>query len=241
MPPESTRERLLDAAEELFAHKGISATSLRSLTRHAKVNLAAVHYHFGSKRALLDAVIERRATPINVARKTALDELMRAGGDTGPSAEAILMAFYLPVLHGIRAYGAADNRHTLMRLMARIEAQPPEELEPLARKHFGETSARTIDALRAALPHLAAPQIAERFRFSIGVLNHLFAGNLDLDAIPGHPPNMASDEDRIRRAIQFAVAGLCAPALHLVETEAPDSEPESVRITATQRSGEVNP
>ncbi|MCH6551326.1 MAG: helix-turn-helix transcriptional regulator [Planctomycetes bacterium] len=64
--PVGTRERLLDVAEELFAEKGIAGTSLRTLTKAAETNLAAVHYHFGSKEALLDAVFERRAGPMNV-------------------------------------------------------------------------------------------------------------------------------------------------------------------------------
>jgi AcrR family transcriptional regulator len=211
MPPESTRERLLDAAEELFAHKGISATSLRALTRHAGVNLAAVHYHFGSKEGLLDAVVERRAKPINAVREQALREVLLGANGSPPSAEAILLAFFLPVLHGMRASGTEDGHHTLIRLMARIEAQPPDELEPLFRKHFGEICARTIDALHTALPELPVELVAERFRFAIGVLNHLFDGTLDLDAIPGHPPSPADSETRIHHAIQFALAGLQAP------------------------------
>ena len=57
--PVGTRERLLDVAEELFAEKGIAATSLRTLTTAAETNLAAVHYHFGSKNGLVDAVLDR--------------------------------------------------------------------------------------------------------------------------------------------------------------------------------------
>ncbi|UCE71126.1 MAG: helix-turn-helix transcriptional regulator, partial [Nitrospiraceae bacterium] len=52
-----TKDSILNAAECLFAEKGYSGTSLRALTGKAKVNLAAVNYHFGSKQALLEAVI----------------------------------------------------------------------------------------------------------------------------------------------------------------------------------------
>ena len=48
----NTKDRILDAAERLFAHKGIEATSLRNITAEAGVNLAAVNYHFQSKEAL---------------------------------------------------------------------------------------------------------------------------------------------------------------------------------------------
>ncbi len=73
--PAGTRERILDAAEELFAEKGIVATSLRVLTKAAGVNLAAVHYYFGSKEALLDAVLERRAEAVNLERLASLARL----------------------------------------------------------------------------------------------------------------------------------------------------------------------
>ena len=55
---ESTKERILDAAERLFADQGIDSTSLRAVTTAAEVNLAAVNYHFGSKHELYAAVLE---------------------------------------------------------------------------------------------------------------------------------------------------------------------------------------
>lgn len=78
MASQDTRERLLNAAEQLFAEHGISGTTLRALTRVARVNLAAVHYHFGGKEGLLDAVVERRAAAMNRERLRELDELERS-------------------------------------------------------------------------------------------------------------------------------------------------------------------
>ena len=56
MAQSETVERILDAAEQLFAEKGFAETSLRLITSKAGVNLAAVNYHFGSKKALIHAV-----------------------------------------------------------------------------------------------------------------------------------------------------------------------------------------
>ena len=56
MAQSDTVERILDAAEQLFAEKGFAETSLRLITSKAGVNLAAVNYHFGSKKALIQAV-----------------------------------------------------------------------------------------------------------------------------------------------------------------------------------------
>lgn len=56
MAQSETVERILDAAEQLFAERGFAETSLRLITSKAGVNLAAVNYHFGSKKALIQAV-----------------------------------------------------------------------------------------------------------------------------------------------------------------------------------------
>ena len=64
------------------------STSLRQVITEAGVNLAAVHYHFGSKEDLLDEVVERRAGPVNKARLALLDPppVVRVIGRAGSSA-----------------------------------------------------------------------------------------------------------------------------------------------------------
>ena len=59
MATQNTRDRILDAAEELFAEQGFSS-SLRNITSSAGVNLAAVNYHFGSKETLIEELFSRR-------------------------------------------------------------------------------------------------------------------------------------------------------------------------------------
>ncbi len=73
-----TKERILDAAEALFMEHGFEATSLRSITAAADVNLAAVNYHFGSKEELFQAVLTRRLDPMNQRRARAADALRGA-------------------------------------------------------------------------------------------------------------------------------------------------------------------
>lgn len=69
MAQSETVERILDAAEQLFAEKGFAETSLRLITSKAGVNLAAVNYHFGSKKALIQAVFSRFLGPFCAAWK----------------------------------------------------------------------------------------------------------------------------------------------------------------------------
>ena len=59
--------RILDTAEALFAENGYAATSIRRIADHAGVNPALVHYYFGNKKALLQAVMERSLEPLGRA------------------------------------------------------------------------------------------------------------------------------------------------------------------------------
>ena len=67
MAQSDTVERILDVAEILFAEKGFAETSLRLITSKAQVNLAAVNYHFGSKKSLIQAVFSRFFPPVALA------------------------------------------------------------------------------------------------------------------------------------------------------------------------------
>lgn len=218
MASKDTREKLLNSAEQLFAEHGISGTTLRAVTRAAKVNLAAVHYHFGGKEGLLDAVVERRATAMNLERLRELDELERstrrlatgASKRRTPQVEDILRAFFLS---GLRAFEREEPEtiQVLTRLSARITCEPPETIEALVRKHFGAVMRRFVEALQSALPGLRKEVVDDRFRFVIGTLSHVFSGTFDLDVIPGHGVREARDEERIEHLIIFLAAGLRAP------------------------------
>ena len=71
-----TKARILEVAERLFMEHGFSATSLRMITGDAKVNLASVNYHFGSKEALIEAVFTRRLSPLNRERIKHMEEFI---------------------------------------------------------------------------------------------------------------------------------------------------------------------
>jgi len=209
MAGELTRERILNAAEKLFAERGITSTSMRALTKAAGVNLAAVHYHFGSKGALLDAVIENRACPLNAARICQLEAHLAERGEARPEVESIFRAFLLPALQNVTE--APETNEHLPRLFARVESQPPELLEPLYRKHFGSVARRFVEALQSALPKLPKQVVGDRFRLAMGSFYSLFSGNCNLDFIPDHPPSEIDVEAKLEQVISFVAGGMRAP------------------------------
>lgn len=72
---DATRTRIQRSALRLFARRGIDAVSLNEIVRAARVNSAAVHYHFGSKQGLLTSLLEQGASRWGERREALLDEL----------------------------------------------------------------------------------------------------------------------------------------------------------------------
>ena len=83
MSDPSTKDRIIAAAQALFAEKGFPATSMREITTRADVNLAAINYHFGSKENLLHEILRQCIGPLNQERLAALDRLEAAALETG--------------------------------------------------------------------------------------------------------------------------------------------------------------
>ena len=92
MAQSDTVDRILDAAEVLFADRGFSETSLRMITSKAKVNLAAVNYHFGSKNALIHAVFARFLTPYSATLDEVFDDLEAKAEGAVPTLDKLLWA-----------------------------------------------------------------------------------------------------------------------------------------------------
>ena len=71
----STKERILNTTEELISEKGFTSISLRTISTHAKTNLAAVNYHFGNKEKLIEMMLERRLDNLFQLRTSLLDQV----------------------------------------------------------------------------------------------------------------------------------------------------------------------
>jgi AcrR family transcriptional regulator len=191
-----TRGRILDTAERLFALHGPAATSLRSIIGEAAVNLAAVHYHFRNKEALLDAIFERRVAAVNRERLAMLDEVERNAGDGIPPLEPILTAFIAPPLR----MRSNPSFATFGKLMGRILAESNGEI---IHKHFGEIILRFHRALHRALPQLAPEELQWRIYFCVAVFAHTMLGTKDMLGVPGEPT--------VERMVSFVAAGFRAP------------------------------
>lgn len=168
MPPtpakRDTREALLDAAERLFAQRGLAGASVRDITRRAGANVAAVHYHFGSKEGLVRAVLARRVGPLNQERLRLLAECESRASRGAPELSCILRAFAAPAVRMIRDRG---GQH-IARLLAWTFSEPDEKVQELVLQEFQEVVDRFTRALARALPDLSRRELVWRFHFMVG-------------------------------------------------------------------------
>src|SRR5215475_11012991 len=204
------KERILDTAEELFMEHGFEATSLRQITAAAGVNLAAVHYHFGGKEELFEAVLTRRLDPMNQERVALLTRFEHAAAPDPLSCEKILAAMFIPALKLARDRERGGKN--FLRLLGRAYADPAPFIRHFLSDQYAVMIARFKAAFRRALPQLPKKELAWRLHFIMGALSYTLAGTDTLKLIAAlSPGETENDELLLRRLAPFLIAGLRAP------------------------------
>ena len=227
-----TSERLLDAAECLFAEHGFAQTSLRAITQAAGANLAAVHYHFGSKEALTEAVLKRRLDPLNQERLRRLDALEAAADGSPLAVEPILEALFVPAIEHARRLGG--NPPSFLRLLGQIYFSPDTLLQTIVKRQFSTVLHRFLASLHRALPDLPLDELFWRFHFAIGSLIHTVSLPEDFHDLTGgicDPRDVESVRDHLLRflgAAFLAPAGTRTPAAPETDSPRPSVDLESL-------------
>ena len=196
----STKDRILGAAEELFAQFGFTGTSLRQVTSRADVNIAAVNYHFGSKENLVNEVFRRRMDDMSSQRLAALKlAVAQHPGELEP----ILAAFVEPAL------ALAQDRHgggAFVRVIARAYAEKNDGLRKFLSDHYGHVLRDFAKAISACMPGLSKEALYWRLDFLAGSLTYAMA-DFGLIKRPAGTSEVAHRERAAHELIRFAAAG----------------------------------
>ncbi|MFK2905101.1 TetR family transcriptional regulator [Dyella ginsengisoli] len=201
--PTSTKERILAAAEALFAQRGFDGASLRQLTASAGVNLAAVNYHFGSKEKLVEQVFKRRLDALNQHR---LAELAKVAGQPGTTLEDVLAAYIRPALE----LSHEGNGSLFMRVLARAFAEHDDTLRQFLSENYGHVMRQFTAEFARLLPHLEKAELYWRIDLVTGALTHAMSGF----GMIQRKDNVSEQQHREQTAahlIRFAAAGLSHP------------------------------
>ena len=202
-PVESTRERLLNIAEQRFGEGGYEGTSLRAITVAAAANIAAVNYHFGSKEALLKAAVARAMAPVNTERRRRLDQLE---AKVQPTAEQLIRAFVEPGLDLVLRRG--ERGPVVARFIGRIAFDPSQRIRELYATESDPVEARYLAALQTALSRAAPESVAFGFVNMLGLL--ALHQSQALARPPGDPTDPSDPSDDPGKLAENLIAFLVA-------------------------------
>jgi AcrR family transcriptional regulator len=208
MAQSETVERILDAAEQLFAEKGFAETSLRLITSKASVNLAAVNYHFGSKKALIQAVFSRFLGPFCISLDREL-ERRQAKPDHKPTLEELLEILVEQAL--VVQPRSNNDLSIFMRLLGLAFSQSQGHLRRYLEDMYGKVFRRYMLLVNEAAPRIPPIELFWRVHFMLGAAAFSMSGIKALRAIAETDFGVnTSIEQVMRLMVPFLAAGMRA-------------------------------
>ncbi|MDO9003977.1 MAG: TetR/AcrR family transcriptional regulator [Aquabacterium sp.] len=202
-PGMSVRERLLDAAEALFADHGFHGAPMREITSKAGTRLANINDHFGSKEALFQEVIARRARLINADRLALLASLPRSRGKAA-ELQSLVEAFASPLLE--RSLQGAEWRNYL-RLLAQLTNTRSHVLLLIA-DEFNPIGEIFIDRIGKILPHLTRRQKLNAYQLMVSSAMAIFADTGRIDVLSGGLEQSSDFSNHYKDMVCFVVGGI---------------------------------
>jgi AcrR family transcriptional regulator len=197
-----TQARILAAAEQLFAERGIDGVSTRDITDAAGVNAASIHYHFGSRHGLIEALVARLADHLGTPRDRVLDELEANGDLTLPAVVDALVRSTADL---------ANDPHGRHHAGLIVAVTNQRDLMPLVRNAFDPHTARYLAVLKKATPHLDDATRVLRYGVVRDIVNRVVGqpdGALQRWIAPSAPSRDRSAAARVDEALVAEVTAM---------------------------------
>lgn len=198
---DNTRDKILDAAEQLFGERTFDTVSLRDITQHAGVTLALASYHFGTKDKLYAEIVARRANVIGEMRRKRLADAEAHGPLT---TESILDAFMRPLFEQMME--GSKGWESYLFILAQL-GQSNRWLN-LLHDNFDPTAEMFLDKLHKTLPRLSRPVLMRGFSLALVAMLQILSKNRRLDAMSGGKVLADDLEEAFRVLMRFSVRGL---------------------------------
>jgi AcrR family transcriptional regulator len=205
----SRRDRVLDAAEHVFAACGFEGASLREIVREARVNLATVYYYFQSKDGLMEAVLKRRFGPLRAEHLELLRGFEGEANGRPLPVEKILEAMLLPSLR--LAMTAPARRQPLTRLIGRIATEPNARTQAILRRQRAEVRSAILQALQTSLPSVSVAELEQRVEFVWGALTFMLCNPGDAQKQALEACKCGNERPLLEQMIRFFAPGFRSP------------------------------
>ena len=157
----------------LFADHGFHGVSFRQINSAAKVNLAAIHYHFGDKETLYRETVLRRLRPLNALRHALLDEACAQDGAVPPALEKIVELLARPLFDLHRSSGSGGR--SFVQIISRGPTEPLSVITQLFLNEYNPMITRFGQLIRRHVPQLSPEEFLWRLSFVVGAMHHTLA------------------------------------------------------------------
>ena len=179
--------------------------TLRQVTHEAKVNLAAVNYHFGSKLNLMRALLRDRFEPINQQRHLPLYQQIEAHAPDPVPLTTIYDTLFRPLFTGIGS--ASVNDTSLIQIIGRALTEPAEFMRGLHKEFFADLSKSFMDEIQRSCPELSPEQIQYRFFLSASTMIGTVIEQVRLETISDGKLDGKNLDRLLQELTTFVVAG----------------------------------
>jgi len=196
----SSRDKLISAAQRLFAARGYNGVSVRDIATEAGVNSASIGYYFGGKEKLLAEIYRLSCAPIKAERERRFAELDAAGST---DVAAMLDAFVRPAL-------ASDPSGSFLHIRAILSAENSDILSNLTASNFDDSSLDFINRLARAMPHLNREEICWRFHFVLCTIYYSASGPQRIAALSENRCDPRDTDALLQHLVPFLAAGVTA-------------------------------
>ncbi|WP_170558149.1 TetR/AcrR family transcriptional regulator [Ruegeria atlantica] len=196
----AARERILDAAELVFAEQGFEGASIRDIAARAQVQKANVNFHGGPKDELFERIVARRASELSQERREAIERLEERGDW---DAADLMSAFMRPLL--TRAFGNDPQWLAYARIVAIVSADA--RWHALAKTHFDPVASLVVQKLCNRYPNSDPAHVAGALVFSVSAMLALCTSEWRITAL-SQPGEERDADSAIQNLLQFCHGGL---------------------------------
>ena len=214
---EPTRSRLLDTASRLFAERGVHSVSLAEIVREAdQKNASALHYHFGGREELVEAVLARF---IPVIRRRRLELLEVARATPPDDLRAPVEALVLPVTE-LAQQGQRECEY--LHIGVELATGPDRDLPGIQTLFLGTAGGLVGDLVKERLPQIPRIIFSERFLIASMMIGRAASDRARMLST-GHGVDSSpfSDDQFAANLVDMIVGALSSPA-SVVVTDARD-------------------
>jgi AcrR family transcriptional regulator len=201
-----TVQALLDVGERLFAERGVDRVSVREIVRQSgQLNASAAQYHFGSREALIVAVVERRMAVVNATRNRWLDAMEATG--QGVELRALITAGVEPLAEYVRT---TDWGARYVQIVAELAQHPASNPETQWDRTLLGAMDRIDTMIHRCVPEVPAATMRRRLRMIRGYVPYSLAGWIRVNG-PVATGNVRAFRRDVLALIDFMTAGVGAP------------------------------